>query len=172
MSASRVFMMLPAPTTVRSIPAAARPVPEIREFKSNGCSLFPDGEYFGCCFVHDFAYWAGGTFDERRTADRLMRNCIMEVSTGRTRAIFMWGMARIFGFPDLPTGFRWGHGWPFAHRTNYSELLPPEREQVEDTRRGICQGLTHDAARGVYLFEGDKIIRLREYQRFCPVGGS
>lgn len=160
-------MMLPAPSTVRSVPVATRAVPEIRDFKSNGCSLFPDGEYFGCCFVHDFAYWAGGTFDERRTADRLMRNCIMDVSGGKTRAVFMWSMARIFGFPDLPTGFRWGHGWPFAHRTNYSELTPAERDQVDDTRRGICRGLTHDSGRGVYLFAGDKIIRPQEFERFC-----
>ena len=167
MSSSRVYTVWPVSSTIRPIPVAARPVPEISQFKSNGCSLFPDGEYFGCCFVHDFAYWAGGTFDERRTADRLMRNCIMDVSQGKVRALFMWSMARIFGFPDLPTGFRWGRGWPFAHRTNYSELSPLERNQVDGTRRGICQGLTHDAARGVYLFEGDKIIRAQEFERFC-----
>lgn len=163
-------MMLPSLPNVGSIPVAARSVPEIREFKSNGCSLFPDGEYFGCCYVHDFAYWAGGTFDERRTADRLMRNCIMDVSKGKSRALFMWSMARIFGFPDLPTGFRWGHGWPFAHRTNYSPLSDGERDQVDDTRRGICQSLTHDAVRGVYLLDGEKIIRPPEYQRFCAAG--
>ena len=47
--------------------AAAQPAAaaELADFTSDGCSLFPEGSHYGCCYVHDVAYWPGGTADAR-----------------------------------------------------------------------------------------------------------
>jgi hypothetical protein len=52
----------PAPTGVPTQPS----------FSSNGCSVLPDGNAYGCCYVHDMAYWVGGTAADRRRADRAL----------------------------------------------------------------------------------------------------
>jgi len=49
---------------------------EIQPFESDGCSSFPDGTlaqntlWLNCCQIHDFAYWRGGTYQERQDADQ------------------------------------------------------------------------------------------------------
>jgi hypothetical protein len=142
--------------------------PEIRPFNAaDGCTLFPDGEYFGCCLVHDFAYWAGGTAGERSAADREMRACIRDIARGRTRAVVMWTGVRIFGLAEFPTGFRWGHGWPYFYRTNSAPLTPAQREQVDRARRGVCDSLIPDAATGGYAVGGDRFVRAEEQRQLC-----
>ena len=45
---------------------------QLSAFSSDGCSLFPDSsiitdaDWCSCCFVHDIAYWKGGTEAERQ----------------------------------------------------------------------------------------------------------
>lgn len=44
---------------------------EIKPFKSDGCSSFPNGTFeqnelwLKCCTAHDYDYWKGGTYSER-----------------------------------------------------------------------------------------------------------
>ncbi|WP_261319647.1 FAD-binding oxidoreductase [Microbulbifer agarilyticus] len=90
---------------------------EIKPFTSDGCSAFPDGTieqeelWLECCTAHDYAYWKGGTFEEREAADEALRACVEK--TGEEEiALLMLGGVRIGGTPYLPTDFRWGYGWP------------------------------------------------------------
>ena len=39
------------------------------DFKSDGCTFFPDRDYRDCCVEHDKAYYFGGTLKDRRAAD-------------------------------------------------------------------------------------------------------
>lgn len=54
----------------------------LEPFRSDGCSLFPDGTladktlWQECCVEHDLAYWQGGTREERERADLRLRDCI------------------------------------------------------------------------------------------------
>ncbi|MGB0644647.1 MAG: FAD-binding oxidoreductase, partial [Akkermansiaceae bacterium] len=56
--------------------------PQLHSFESDGCSSFPDGTasepvlWRDDCVVHDYAYWKGGTWKERRDADRELRDGI------------------------------------------------------------------------------------------------
>ena len=58
--------------------------PELSEFRSDGCSSFPDGTISEVdlwkedCYVHDRAYWVGGTREERKVADQKLRDGIRE----------------------------------------------------------------------------------------------
>jgi hypothetical protein len=60
-----------SPTVADSTTSAA----VLHDFKSDGCSLFPDGDlehrdlWCDCCFAHDITYWRGGTQQERKQAD-------------------------------------------------------------------------------------------------------
>ncbi len=82
------------------------------DFKSDGCSLFPDGDWVECCVVHDFAYWIGGTRGERKNADATLRQCVVDKGHPKTAGLMYYGV-RLGGVWWLPTPFRWGFGWPY-----------------------------------------------------------
>lgn len=104
-------------------------------FKSDGCSLFPDGTHeqqnlwLDCCLLHDFSYWKGGTSQARSDADEALKVCVVNVGAPNT-ALFMLIGTRIGGTPLLPTPFRWGYGWSYPRV--YGELTDVERKQVQE----------------------------------------
>lgn len=100
-----------------------RPQPHYR-FTSDGCSgglsvawrAFtrrpPPFEH--CCVAHDFSYWKGGTYDERRAADRALERCV--TATGhRALGFLMYEAVRLGGTPYAPTAWRWPYGWRWPH---------------------------------------------------------
>nr|WP_255771538.1 FAD-binding oxidoreductase [Microbulbifer guangxiensis] len=106
----------------------------IAPFTSDGCSAFPDGTlaqqalWLDCCTSHDYAYWKGGTDEERLQADRALQQCVAEVGEPEIAALMLAGV-RVGGTPYLPTRFRWGYGWPFPR--GYRPLSEAEWRQVE-----------------------------------------
>lgn len=83
-------------------------------FRSDGCSLFPDGNYRVCCEAHDRAYWCGGSREQRREADLELARCVAGKGHLRLGELMRRGV-RLGGVPWLPTPWRWGFGWPFGH---------------------------------------------------------
>ena len=108
---------------------------ELKPFTSDGCSSFPNGTpkqndlWLACCIVHDKAYWAGGTYEERLAADRELRSCVTAVGEPEIALLMMDGV-RVGGTPYLPTRFRWGFGWPYPR--GYKALTAKERLQVKE----------------------------------------
>jgi len=94
----------------------------IRDFESDGCSLFPDGtagdrtKWCDCCFAHDIAYWRGGSREERKNADRKLRDCVLERTGDKALADLMYHGVRVGGDPAFPTWYRWGYGWSYDGR--------------------------------------------------------
>ena len=82
------------------------------DFKSDKCSLFPDGDYCDCCVEHDKAYFFGGSFKERRHADIKLYKCVRAKKGFHHKIIapLMYVGVRIGGVSWLPTSFRWGFG--------------------------------------------------------------
>ena len=85
-------------------------VPE--DFKSDGCSLFPDGNYRDCCVVHDKDYYKGGSCKERSESDKRLYRCVKNKKGWYNKIVapVMWIGVRIGGVSFLPTPFRWGFG--------------------------------------------------------------
>ncbi len=85
----------------------------LKQFKSDGCSCWPDQDYYDCCYEHDKVYWAGGSSEERKKADLKLKECVTEKGH-KIKAILMYWGARVGGHSWLPTPFRWGFGyiWP------------------------------------------------------------
>ena len=121
--------MIFVPREIRECADAHSPQPDYR-FSSDGCSggmswlwralsgLAPPWE--GCCVVHDWHYWQGGTRQDRREVDRDLRRCV--IAKGRDYALvgqcltwlvawIMWTGVRLAGGPYLPVHWRWGYGW-------------------------------------------------------------
>ena len=90
--------------------------PRLLVFESDGCSSFPDGSrsepvlWRDECVVHDYAYWKGGTWKERRNADRKLRDGISRKGKPVIAQLVYLGV-RVGGTPLLPTPWRWGFGW-------------------------------------------------------------
>ncbi len=87
---------------------------DLRPFRSDGCSLWPDGNYYGCCVEHDRAYHAGGTRAQRLAADLELRRCVAARGHPILAKIMFRGV-RLGGGPWLPnlrpfSRFRWGYG--------------------------------------------------------------
>jgi len=105
----------------------------IKPFTSDGCSSFPDGTiqhkklWLACCTAHDYAYWQGGTYEERLKADKVLQQCVADVGEIHIANLMLAGV-RIGGSPFIPTTFRWGYGWPYPRL--YQALTADEVEQI------------------------------------------
>ena len=104
-------------------------------FTTDGCSLFPDGNFENktlwqdCCVQHDISYWQGGTREQRLKADEELRVCIIEVTGDRALAQTVFDGVRAGGSPIYPSWYRWGYGWSYGRM--YRPQTEEEKVQIE-----------------------------------------
>lgn len=79
-------------------------------FTTDGCSMWPDDGWVECCVQHDFAYWCGGSSDDRKRADAALRQCVAE-SCGAFLGWMMHSGVRAGGVAWMPFPWRWAYGW-------------------------------------------------------------
>jgi len=84
-----------------------------KPYKSDGCTMWPDGPNFNCCKDHDDVYRWGGDWQQRLVCDIILMLCV-KGNSGWFWAVVMFIGVRIGGSPFLPTPWRWGfgHQWP------------------------------------------------------------
>ena len=142
--------------------------PMLAQFSSNGCSVFPDGDTFACCYVHDMAYWAGGTAAERRRADLNLHQCVVDV-TGRNYVAsgVMYAAVSIFGLPGVPTRVRWGYGWGDSRQVSYNALTSSERTQLHARQQELCRNFTTGPEPGKVWVDGAHWIRAKDAELMC-----
>lgn len=114
----------------------------LKPFTSDGCSSFPDGTlsqkelWLSCCQSHDFAYWKGGTQEQRLKADKELETCVAKVGDSRIALLMLAGV-RVGGMPYLPTEFRWGYGWSYPRF--YEALTYEELQQVKKLTKDLAK---------------------------------
>ena len=107
---------------------------DIKPFTSDGCSAFPDGTlehkqlWLACCTTHDYAYWMGGTYQQRLEADNALKRCVAATGEPEVAELMLAGV-RVGGTPYLPTRFRWGYGWPYLR--GYKALSAEEFSYIK-----------------------------------------
>ena len=107
---------------------------EIKPFTTDGCSAFPNGTveqhslWVNCCIRHDLAYWKGGSYEERLTADKALQSCVAQVGEPEVAKLMLAGV-RIGGSPYYPTGFRWGYGWSYPR--GYALVSEEEKKEIQ-----------------------------------------
>lgn len=111
----------------------------LKPFTTDGCSLFPEGTpaqqslWLNCCVAHDRAYWLGGSYEARQTADDALAACVAEVGEPEIALLMLKGV-RAGGSPFWPTAFRWGYGWPYLEGWKPRGYKMPdanEKKQIE-----------------------------------------
>jgi len=82
------------------------------EFVSDGCTWFPDGNYFDCCKAHDEEYFAGGSWSARWRSDKKLFQCVASKSKFYNKLVapIVWLGVRAGGVPWLNARFSWGFG--------------------------------------------------------------
>ncbi len=106
------------------------------DFKSDGCSMFPDCDYRSCCVEHDKEYYVGGNWKQRWRSDKKLYKCVAAKKGFQHKLIapVMWLGVRAFAVPWLPTSFRWGFGKddvrklnrkPIKNKTSNHQSKPP-----------------------------------------------
>ena len=90
-----------------------------KPFASDGCSMFPNGNWNDCCVEHDRAYWRGGSAAGRKAADRALRDCVAKKGHPIIARLMYFGV-RAGGAPWYPAPYRGGFGWPWPQRITYS----------------------------------------------------
>ncbi|WP_456403918.1 hypothetical protein [Thiolapillus sp.] len=106
----------------------------LKPFRSDGCSAFPDGTYWQnelwlrCCYQHDLSYWQGGSKLQRLVADHDLEQCVKSIGEPTIARLMLAGV-RVGGSPYWPTPFRWGYGWSYMR--GYKPLSADERRQVK-----------------------------------------
>jgi len=83
-------------------------------FTSDGCTLFPDGNWGECRVAHDLTYWNGGSKAQRLNADRILASCIVSHTQSSILGNLVFLGVRLAGTPFLPTYWRWGFGWAYG----------------------------------------------------------
>jgi len=113
---------------------------KIKPFTSDGCSLFPNGTFeqkerwLFCCTAHDYAYWQGGTSEERLISDNQLRQCVAKTGQPKTARLMLVGV-RVGGSPYFPTSFRWGYGWSYPR--GYKALSAVEKIQIKSIESNV-----------------------------------
>jgi hypothetical protein len=107
---------------------------KLRPFTTDGCTMFSNGtksepdKWHHCCYKHDVAYWAGGSFSQRRNADLEFSRCLKEAGEP-TLAVIGYIGVRLGGTAVLPTPHRWAYGWTGVR--GYWSLNPEEQLEVQ-----------------------------------------
>lgn len=109
---------------------------QLADFRSDGCSLFPDGTpmqqdlWCECCIAHDIAYWQGGNRTQKQQADRALRDCVEAKTDNELLAETMYYGVMLGGSPVFPTWYRWGYGWRYGR--GFRSLTRFEKQQVTE----------------------------------------
>ena len=127
-----------SPTRMADVVKA--PIP----FTSNGCSGFREAQFFSCCFVHDFKYWSGGTWSDRKGADRFLRQCILDVSHHKPVAYAAYVIMRATILGGQVFDFGWGRGWRKSDRPLYAPITAGQQQRIDEERQRICRALVPD----------------------------
>ena len=104
-----ILFSINVPSQVKPLSA---PVEPPADFKGDGCTAFPDGDWGDCCFEHDKAYFRGGSAKERRAADQKLYQCVKAKNGFRHQLIapIMYLGVRVAGMELLQAPFSWGFG--------------------------------------------------------------
>jgi hypothetical protein len=164
-------MLLPSFLLAIVVGSVQVPAPEtsapVIPFSSNGCSGFREAKFFSCCYVHDFKYWAGGTWSERSQADKELWRCVFTISGERAVADIGYFLLRLGILPGSFVRDGWGRAWYDTDRKRYAPLTPDQHRSVEAARARVCSALRPDPDTGWFWVDAERKIRPRPARELC-----
>lgn len=91
--------------------------PLLRPFETDYCTGFPEGTrsnpdlWKHCCIEHDLHFWAGGSIQARRRADRRIKECITEAGAPGIGKLMYLGIRLGALSPFKIKKKKWGNAW-------------------------------------------------------------
>lgn len=104
----------------------------LAEFMTDGCTWFPDGNYFDCCVQHDREYYAGGDWKTRWRSDKRLFLCIASKPKFYNKLVapIAWLGVRVGGVSWLNASFSWG----FSRNKSYLEKVNKKKPPPKNTK--------------------------------------
>lgn len=105
----------------------------LAEFVTDGCTGFPDGNYFDCCVEHDREYYAGGSWKARWRSDKKLFSCIAAKPKfyNKLVALLAWLGVRVGGVSWLKASFSWGFSKnkSYLKKVNKLKKMPAQNKK-------------------------------------------
>jgi hypothetical protein len=108
---------------------------DVTDFKSNGCTMFPEGtranpkQWEHCCIEHDLFFWAGGTRGERDLADLELRDCVIATGAREIGRLMYAGVRAGYRSPIRLSKEGWGNAWQ-GTRVGHTSLNEVETGEI------------------------------------------
>jgi hypothetical protein len=87
----------------------------IRSYNTDLCTGWFDKsfkyDWSRCCAIHDLYFWAGGTKEHRKLADKRLRSCVKEEANGFHAALIYFGVKAGSLSPLKIKAKKWGNAW-------------------------------------------------------------
>ena len=106
---------------------------QISKFKTDYCTLFPDGSFSGpktwqsCCYEHDIEYWIGGTEKDERMADIALKKCIENKGYKFIATVMYYGVRLGHYMPwKLKASASMSYHWGWGRSPNEKEFRARE----------------------------------------------
>lgn len=123
-----IFILVNAPLISAQ---GERPGPFLTDY----CTGYPEGPrdrptlWQHCCLEHDLYFWAGGTLDDRKASDLLLRECIEETGEDFQAKLIYWAVTAGSYSPVKFAKKKWNYGW--ADRTELRRLSRSDIDALE-----------------------------------------
>lgn len=111
----------------------------LEPFLTDYCTGYPEGTldrpqlWKHCCLEHDLYFWAGGTLNDRKVSDLLLKECIEETGEDFQAKLIYWAVTAGSYSPIKFSNKKWNYGW--SDRTQFQKLSSQDIDRLEDEIR-------------------------------------
>ncbi len=140
----------------------------LRPFETDYCTGFPEGTrnepglWKHCCIEHDLHFWAGGSLQARRRADRRIQECIREAGAPGIARLMYLGIRIGALSPFKIQKKKWGNAWVDGRGDRHSLTAEDILLLEEEFRRNPSGEVPTEVA--------DRLWRTLRDQLPCPDG--
>ena len=117
-------------------------------FETDYCTNYREGtrnkpeQWKHCCLIHDMNFWAGGTKQDRYSADLSLKNCVQDTGAYYEGQLMYLAVRSGSYSPIKYSNKRWNHGW--RTRPNFQKLNVEDIDRIEAELLGGYDFITQE----------------------------
>lgn len=106
-------------------------------FLTDYCTGYPEGTlehphlWKHCCLEHDLYFWAGGSHEDRKDSDLLLRECIQDTGEEFQAKLIYWAVTAGAYSPIKFSNKKWNYGWSDRHQHRKLSLQDIDKIEKE-----------------------------------------
>lgn len=108
---------------------------ELVPFETDYCTGYPEGTWDHpdlwkhCCLEHDLYFWAGGSKEDRRSSDFILKECVEETGENFQALIIYIAVSAGSYSPIKFSNKKWNYGW--TQRTSLKSLSVEDIDRID-----------------------------------------